>query len=68
MPERYQEKRRSIPGTHSRGVAIEMLDELADLVGEVLESGCKIKDQSSGDEVTMETINLYHIDEKKGTS
>ena len=45
-----------------RGLTLGMLEELADLIENVLSAGYKITDgDNGGSEVTMETINLYHI-------
>ena len=63
VPEHYQTVGLRIENTHMRGLTVEMLEELADIVQKVLETGYTITDKVSGKEVTMDTMNLYHLDE-----
>ena len=64
VPERYKQVGRRVEETYLRVVTIKMLEDLAKLIKKVLSKGYKITDEHNGGiAVTMETINLYHIDE-----
>lgn len=63
VPEHYHSVGLRIEETHLRGLTVEMLEELADIIQKVLEAGYTITDKVSGEKVTMDTMNLYHVDE-----
>lgn len=63
VPEQYQSVGLRIEETHLRGLSVKRLEELVDLIRKVLEAGYTIHDQESGEDVTMDTMNLYHVDE-----
>lgn len=63
VPERYQGGGCRIEDTAKRGLTLEMLEGLFTLIKDVLDAGYKIVDNISGEEVTIDTINLYHVDE-----
>lgn len=63
VPERYQGGACRIEDTAKRGLTLEMLEGLFILTKDVLDAGYKIVDNVSGEEVTIDTMNLYHVDE-----
>ncbi|CAB9496640.1 expressed unknown protein [Seminavis robusta] len=63
IPDQYKKAGCLVEDTALRGITLEKLEELLDLIRQVLDAGYEITDRFSGETVNLDSINLYHIDE-----